>query len=370
MAGNLSGPGVGAPYPQSLYPATLVNGQTTLNGNEVALGAGCVWPVPRGRWMINKLDYCVLQQLDPVTGVWRIHSSARVSPTVVDSDGFTTRVANLTGCAVAAIVTNVGTGTYVQGSTTATPSAGNSQWTPVIGGSISTTVSITAAGAGYTVPPLVLFPPPPSPGVMATAVAVIASNTVSSITVTNQGAGYTTAPVPSIIPNPTDPAYQSGAITSNATATTTLTNAGRLTALLCANPGSSFSTVPSLTIAGAGASAAATIVPMWTVTGTSITSGGAGYTTNTMITTVGGVPSATPALTNPETEMTGYIPRAAAIGISAAGGGTITTIGAIIDGGLFVGTPTVILAGQSTTPATIALTLGSTNATIFAQQLG
>jgi len=129
--------------------------------------------------------------------------------------------------------------------------------------------------------------------------------------------------------------------------------------------------VPSLTIAGAGASAAATIVPMWTTSATSITSGGAGYTTGAMVTTVGGVPSAAAATTNPATELTGYIPRPAQIGISAAGGGTITTIGTIYDGGLFVGTPTAfVVGGAPTTAATIALTMGTANATVMIQQAG
>ena len=44
-------------------------------------------------------------------------------------------------------------------------------------------------------------------------------------------------------------------------------------------------------------------------------------------------------------------------------GGTITTIGTIYDGGLFVGTPTMVLAGGApTTPATIT---SSVTATIF-----
>jgi hypothetical protein len=110
---------------------------------------------------------------------------------------------------------------------------------------------------------------------------------------------------------------------------------------------------------------------MWTLTGTSITSGGAGYTTSAMLTTVGGQPSATPAYLNPAIELTGYIPRPAQIGLAAAGGGTVSTIGTIYDGGLFLGTPTMVLAGGApTTAATITGTLGSTNATVLIQQVG
>lgn len=371
MAGYLAGPGQGLPFPTALYPQNLIpNGELSPSGNALTLAPGQQLPVPRGRFWIELGGYAVLQFYDPVTQTWRALSSARVSPVFVDSDGFNFRVANMTGCAVAAIVTNGGSN-YVAGSTTVTPSAGNSQWVPVIGGRINTTVSITASGAGYTVPPLVFFPPPPAPGVAATGIAVIANGTVSSITVVNQGAGYQTAPVPVIVPNPADPALASGAITSQATATTALVGSGTVSAVLCANSGSSFSSVPSLTIAGAGSSAAATIVPMWTLTGTSITSGGAGYTTGGAVTTVGGIPSATPAYTNPAVELTGYIPRPAQTTIGGVTGGTITTVGSIIDGGLFTGTPVAFtVGGAPSTPATIGFTLGSTNATVVMQLAG
>lgn len=367
MAGPLSGPGQGLQFPQALYPQSLYNGTIPVDGNEITLAAGQQIPIPRGRFWVNLGGYAVLQFADPVTQTWRSLSSSRQSPVLVDSDGFNFRVANLTGCAVAAQVTNGGSN-YVQGSTTVTPSAGNSTWQPIVGGRVGS-CSVTAAGAAYTIPPQVSIAPPPAPGVQATAIAVLSSGTVSSITMINVGAGYPTAPQVLIIPNPTDPAYLAGSITSNAVATANLTGSGTLSALLCTNPGSSFSTVPSLTIAGAGTSAAATIVPMWTITGTSITSGGAGYTTNTMITTVGGQPAGTSTYTNPETELTGYIPRPAAIGIAAAGGGTISTVGTIYDGGLFVGTPTaVVVGGAASTPATIGFTLGSTNASVILQK--
>lgn len=371
MAGYLAGPGQGLPFPTSLYPQNLIpNGELSPSGNAITLAPGQQLPVPRGRFWVDLGGYAVLQFYDPVSQTWRGLSSSRVSPVFVDSDGFNFRVANQTGCAVAAVVTNGGSN-YVAGSTTVTPSAGNSQWVPVIGGRINTTVSISASGAGYTLPPLVFFPPPPAPGVAATAVAVISSGTVSSITIVNQGAGYTTAPTPVIVPNPADPALASGAITSQATAIVALIGSGTLSAVLCANSGSSFSTVPSLTIAGAGTSAAATIVPMWTLTGTSITSGGAGYTTGGVITTVGGTTSGTPAFANPAIELTGYIPRPAQIAIAAATGGTITSVGSIIDGGMFTGSPTLFVAGGApSTAATIGFTLGSTNATVIMQQAG
>lgn len=374
MPGYLSGPGQLLPLPV-LYPANLLPAGELFpatGGNGFSLAAGEAVPVPRGRFWVNLGAYAVLQFFDPITTTWRSLSSSRNDPQLVESDGFNFRIANLTGCPVAGLVTNGGS-SYVAGGVTVTASAGGSLWAGVVGGRVSTTVSITAAGAGYGVAPLVFFPPPPAPGVVATGVAVISSGTVSSITVVNQGAGYTTAPVPQILPNPADPNFIAGSITSNAAATTTLVGAGTLSAVLCTNSGAPFTVVPSLTIAGAGGSGAATIVPMWTITSVSITSGGVGYTTAGKITTIGGVPSATAAFVNPATELTGYIPRPAEIGIAAvsATAGTITTIGTVFDGGLFAGTPTAfVVGGAATTPATIAVTLGSANAGVIMQQAG
>lgn len=371
MAGYLGGPGQALPLPR-LYPANLQPaGGFSPNANAVTLAPGQQLPIPRGRYWVELGGYAVLQFSDPVTGTWRALSSARAAPIFVDSDGFNFRVGNLTGCAVGALVTVGGTN-YVQATTTIVPSAGNSTWQPIVGGRLNPTISITATGAGYTLPPMVIFPPPPSPGVAATGIAVLTTGSVSSITMINVGAGYTTAPVPQIVPNPLDPAYLAGTITAQATAVSALVGAGTLSAVLCTNPGTSFATVPSLTIAGAGASAAATIVPMFTLTGTSITSGGAAYTAAGGMTTVGGIPTATPAYANPAIEHTGYIPRPAQISIGGVTGGTISTVGTIYDGGLFLGTPTMVIVGGGvpTTPATITGTLGSVNATVVIQPAG
>jgi hypothetical protein len=367
MAGPLSGPGVGLPYPQALYPQSLYNGETVPSTNTLSLAPGQIIPIPRGTFMVDTGGYGVYMIRDPVTSALRPQSSARQGPIQIQSDGFNHFVGNMLGCAVAAIVVAGGTG-YVAGSTTLSPSAGNSQWQPIVGGLLNNTISISSPGAGYTVPPIVAIPTPPSPGVAASAIAIISSGTVSSITVLNQGAGYPSAPPISILPNPLDPAYLSGAITANATAVATLTGSGALTAALCLNPGSSFTTVPSLTVAGAGTGATVTIVPLWTLASTSITSGGAGYGGSSELSTIGGQPSATPAYTNPATELTGYIPRKAS-GALVATGGTISSVSTIYDSGMFTGTPTMFVAG-GTTSATITGTLGTKNITVIIQPLG
>jgi hypothetical protein len=371
VAGALSGPGVGLPLGQNLYPANLTGGELVGPGNEIGLAPGQALPIPRGRYIVTLAGVAVLQEYDPTTTTWRFHSSSRPSPVVVDSDGFNLRVANLTGCPVAAIVTNAGTN-YVQGSTTVTPATGNSTWQAVVGGRIATTLSISNAGGTYGMAPLIFFPPPPAPGVQARAIAVLSSGTIGSITVLDQGAGYATAPVPQIYPNPADPNAASGAITVNAAAVSFLVGPSTLSAILCTNSGVAGTTVPSLTIAGAGTSGAATIVQMFTLTGATIGSGGAGFSANAELSTLGGIPSATPANTNPAIEMTGYIPRKASMLLTSVGG-TLGTVGTIFDGGLFAGTPTPLITTQTgaggSTAATVTLALGTGNASVTFQKV-
>ena len=366
----LSGPGVGLPIPQGLYPASLLNGELQPATNYVTLAPGQAIPLARGTWWIQ--GAALVQNLDPISGTWRNHGSALAPGRVVTSDGFSTRVANLTGCAVAATVTVGGTN-YVQATTTVTPSAGNSTWQAVVGGRVATP-SISAAGSGYGVTPLVFFDAPPNPGVQATGVAVMANGTISSITMVDVGAGYQVAPKIAIYPSPYDPNYLAGSAITAATAVSTLTGAGNLSAVLCTNSGAPFATasLPTLTIAGAGASAAASIIQLTTLLSASITSGGAGFNSSAFLTTFGGAPAYTETYTNPSIELTGYMPRPAVAALTLTGT-TITALGTIYDGGLFAGTPTgaVLQAGAAaTTPATIALTFGGANQTVQMQRLG
>ena len=434
MAQNrLSGPGLGLPYPQALYPTSLIGAAPTPATNLINLAPGQALPVPGGDWAVNIGKYSMLQTLDPVTGVWLPITGSQADANYIHSDGQNVRIANLTGCPIGAVVTATGSG-YVQASTTCTASAGGSVWQPIVGGALTeqalssvatsaasgtgtvatvtfaaqtaappvgslvtvagvtpagynvtnavvvasstTTVSyantttgaqtgagtvttnpITSAGSGYTVAPLVLIPAPPAPGVQATAYATISSGTVSGVTLTNQGAGYQTTPSLSLLPSPYDPNY--GSIV-NATAVVGLTGAGGVTAVLCTNNGAAQATTPALTIAGVGTSATATATMCWTATGASVSAGGAGYTTSTEVTSVGGRTSATPVYTNPAVEGQILAPRAASMSV-AVSGTSITSIGTVYDGGFYSGTPTtlVLTNAVATTAATLVLTLGS-----------
>ena len=371
MPQPLSGPGIGLQVPQLLYPSNLTNGEITTPTNTFALAPGQAVPIPAGRWELDLGNYGVLEYLDPVTGVWTLTrgNDNNGGTAFIWSDGFNVRVANRLSCPVGAVVTNGGNGSYAQTNTTVTPSAGNSTWQAVIGGAISTTVSITSGGSGYGIAPLVFFSAPGNPGVQATGIATISTGTVSSITVIDQGAGYTVAPSITILPNPADPNITSSI--TNATAVATLTGTGSVTAVLCTNPGAPVALNTTLTIAGSGASATATPLFLQTVTGLSVTSGGNGYGTAAKLTTTGGYNNtASPAFANPIIQQYNFVPRPADIPLTLAAG-VITSATSIVDGGLFITTPAALAIGSGivSTAATLALTMGSANTAVRLQQV-
>src|ERR1700761_398243 len=219
MAGNLSGPGLGLSFPQNLYPSELQNAPADASSNRLALAPGDSFVIPAGDWIVTQGMYCVLQYLDPVTNTWTTPSGAAWTRgmQLISADGFSVRVANLTGCVVSAAVINGGTG-YVQATTTITAIGAfvgaAPTILPIVGGALAIAGgTLVANGAGYGVAPIVMIPPPPPAqsnsngvgGIQATAIAVIASGTVSSISIVNPGAGYPTAPTAVIVPSPFDP---------------------------------------------------------------------------------------------------------------------------------------------------------------------
>lgn len=366
MTINIGGPGIPLPPPQALYPSsiqTLVS--TPAATNYASIAAGQVIVPPPGWWWYDLGPNAISQYLDPVTGIWRGYNSARLGAKRIWSDGNNWRFFNPTGCAVAAIVTAQGSA-YVQSTTTVSAGSGNSTWLPIIGGAISTTVTVVGGGTNYSIAPEVFFPFPPSPGVCAQGYATISGGVVTGVTVTNCGAGYPTAPVPVFIPSPFDPNL--GTITP-ATATTTISGSvGKLCAVLCTNPGTSASTVPTLTVVGAGSSATCTAVALCTITASS-GSGGANYTASNAALTIGGQSNATPvaAVVNPSIDLSTFVPRQA-FGTATVSGGAITGF-TFYDTGLFASSnfssnqPTLIVFNQTGGSApsgalTISVTLG------------
>ena len=381
MTQLINGPGVGLPLAQSLYPSFLTNAPYDTPTNRIALAPGDTLPVPAGHWFVNTGMYCVLQYLDPVTNEWSMGPNAgwNGGQQFVISDGFNYRVANMLGCPVSAVVAAPGSG-YVQGSTTITPTPGNSTWLPIIGGQL--TATITSAGAGYGIAPEVFLPAPPSAanntngvgGIQASAFATIASGTInrsSGVSLTNAGAGYTAPFTVTLQPCPTDPNISTGI--TLATVVFSLTGSGSLTGAICTNPGAPLANPNqiTLTIAGAGTGASLSANVLQTVTAASVSGAGSGYgTVSALLTTVGGVPPSGSIMT-PYSLGLAWRPRPSQVGlaVTAAANGTLATqLGTIYDGGLFLtnAVPNYVIVTQPVTAttqayvgATIALTMGS-----------
>lgn len=381
MATPLSGPGLGLPIAQSLYPSQVNGAPVDAASNRIGLAPGDQLPIPAGEWFVNPGSYCVIQYLDPVTNTWNMAPSAgwMGGPQYVKSDGFNFRVANMLGLPISATVVTFGSA-YVQATTTVTQVGGTGTWAPIVGGALAVVGgTLTSNGAGYGVAPLVLIPgPPPGSnnangvgGIAATAFATIASGTVSGISFTNPGAGYPSAPTAVIVPNPTDPNLTTG-ITA-ATVAFSLSAAGQVRGALCTNPGVALTSPANvtLTVAGAGTQATLTANIMQTVTAASVVgSATTGYgTQNALLTTVGGYPVTGTITNGPENLYLAFRPRPAQIQLAVTGTGSLNAqVGTIYDGGLFMGLPTPVAAiqpivgtGTVTGAHTIVLTMGVTN---------
>lgn len=382
MTQGLSGPGLGLPLPQNLYPSELGNAPYDSASNKITLNAADTFVIPSGDWLVGLGMYCVLQYLDPITGVWTMGPTAgwQGGHQFIKSDGFNIRVANLLQCPTSATVT-AGGGGWTQSTTTITVTGGTSTWLPIIGGAL-TFSTLSAAGAGYGIPPIALIPPPPPAannangvgGVPATGYCTIASGTVSGFTFTNPGSGYPSAPTVVIVPSPFDPNLATG-ITA-ATIGLATYGANSLTGALCTNPGSTLATVGAatampitLTPAGAGTNATLLANVLTTIITASVFGQGTGYGPAAELTTVGGAPPTSGSLSlAPDALLLGWRPRPAQVGLTIGGAGSVTTqLGAIYDGGLFHCNTTpnyVVLTQPATTvtqafvAATITLTFG------------
>ena len=378
----ISGPGVGLPFPQNLYPSQLQNAPADPSSNRIALAPGDSLVLPAGDWYVSLGLYNIIQHLDPVTNVWSTAAGSAWNrgQVFVKSDGFTCRVANLTGCVISASVIVGGTN-YVQATTTITAigtfAGAAPTFLPIIGGALALTgtytVDVPTKGGGYGVPPLIMIAPPPPAqsnangvgGIPASAVAYIASGTISSVSITNPGAGYPTAPAVAVVPSPFDPNLTTGI--TNATVAFSLTSAGVIMGALCTNNGSALNNGSlasiTLSVGGAGASGSLTANVMQTVVAATVSGPGVGYgTALTGISTIGGEPAQGSITNNPDSTYLAWLPRPAQIGLTPSNTSvSVGTAGAIFDGGLFEGAPSVVQSpnGILTTVATIGLTMGS-----------
>lgn len=335
--GRLAGTGL------SLVPT----GQKT---NSIKLRAGGTYTIPAGPFLATLGPVSEVQFLDPVSGIWRTLPAAANDAHFIDSDGVNYRLANLSGCAVGAIVTNAGSA-YTS-APIVTSSAGGSLWRAIVGGLLNTAQSVpTPAGTNYTYAPIVLIDPPPLGGVQATATATITTGAITAITVTDQGAGYTTAPNMYFITDPRDPNLTSTVtpITPAGTPITVnfapsgfsvavLTGANTISAVLCTDPGNPQTAVPTLAFAGGGGTAAAATALMnFAVTTFTVTTAGvaAGNAQPFGFMSVGGLSAAVAVHTLPSVEGSITQIRPAQISGTTTAGGAIQTTGSqLVDSGI------------------------------------
>jgi hypothetical protein len=379
MATILSGPGVGLPFPAALYPPNVNGAPYDVVSNFVGLPPGGAVVVPAtgtNGYLIDTGAVSQLEWLDPVTGAWRMDQRPSAGVQIVTSDGFTRRIFNPTGCPVAAIVANGGSG-FSSTTATITASIGGSTWNAIVGGSLSVS-SITNAGANYTLPPILHIAIPPNPGIPATGYCTLANNTVSAVSLNNFGAGYTSATVGALIlPNPVDPNI--GTITqASVTIILNAANATAITGAICTYNGTPLATLSSLTLTASGGSGSgATITPLVAqcVASASVVAGGGGWGNAAApagVTTVGGGGNvSTSAIVNPAIELTNFRPRQAQITVTTSGTGGLSAP-VVLDPGLFLSAPTANIVGGGTLPTTlasIALTMGTYEDVVLIQPL-
>jgi len=365
----MRGAGVGLPF----SPGLVTPYTGPVFGNEVWLPAGTTYYIPAGQWLITPGPYTFIQFLDPITGIWRNFPNAGNTPTTISSDGVNFRLANMTGFAIGAVVTN--SGSSYTSAPTVTASSGGSTWKAIVGGAISTTITTVTAGAGYNYIPVVVVSPPPVGGVQATITATISSG-VPTLTVVDQGAGYTIAPTITLIPDQRESTQGTPGPTTAGSYTTALVASGSaggaqtISAVLCTQPGTTAlagTAIPTLTFSGGGgSSAAATIVMCMSITptNTAATTSGAGYGTQYNLRTFNGLNASSPSVKNPSIGPNLFQPRQAQLTGACSSNAIATaqlTAATVIDGGLLQAIPYPVVDSNLTTAATTivsGITLG------------
>ena len=260
--------------------------QPAEGGGVIVLGQGGTWYPPSGEYLMTlPASNMVMEWWNPIATAWQTIASAS---DYVSADGANIRLRNTTGAiSIASFAAGSG-GTNGIGSAGSgavafsAPSAGGVQATGyvIVGGSVQAP-TITQAGSGFLVPPLVVIDAPPPGGIQATAVAALtAGGGITSITMVNVGAGYAASPNFYIIPQPAYytgapyggvaaaafpppglvhpnnavPGNQNTSVTSGVLLTpAALTGSGTVTGIVIINFGSQYTGTPTGTVTGAGA---------------------------------------------------------------------------------------------------------------------
>lgn len=239
-------------------PLSLMPGQTFL--------------LPNGKWALSPGRYTLPQWYDTNAGRWRNLSSQPGQTHFIESDGTNFRMANVTGCPIGAIITNVGAGNATNGYNTVgvTVSAGNANFATLVGGSVNCNCNVTTAG-NYGLPPIILWTPQANQTVPYVApqfnCTIQANGNIATVSVVDQGAGLTGVGTLTVIQQPGDTNPGGGVVNIGGNA---LANSGNLTALWPVTPGQNgnggLASLPTLTF-NIGGGMAATVVMNWCVTG-------------------------------------------------------------------------------------------------------
>ena len=389
----------------------------------VMLATGQWYDIPPGEYLVMPGQQTQLQYFDANNLQWR-----NVQPPQgyeqISSDGTNYRLINLSGVIVGASITNAGSGGVngigpVQTGSTVTfaaPTSGLASATAqgycIVGGQVPAP-TITQAGSGFLVPPIITCDPPPQGGVQASFSCTInAAGGINAVTQQNPGAGYTSIPQFYIIPQwqfyagsiryPGDTGtvpgsagpsgvggyppglihpnniwngspYQANLPPSSALSTAALltgvalTGSGTLTGVVMTYPGNGYSTSttnPAITFGGTslGAVAASSVLSACVTTFSG--SGGAAYTVGAVWeTSLGLVTPVSGQLTNNV-----FSPRPGrGIITSAAGAGSIEDPGFGLQK-----VPTVGVANPGlapTTAATFTITIGGVTDTSMVQAM-
>jgi len=267
----------------------------------VSLGQGGLFYPPAGNYIVSLGTATVLQVFDAQALVWRNVTATPSQFVAFDSDGINWRLLNITGTLLALGISAAGTGAPNNGinpagvALTIPAGTANSNATgyPIIGGALGGGVTVTAAGSGFTCPPVIVIDPPPVGGIQATAVATItAGGAINTVTVVNAGAGYSSTPnifvLPQITLNP------SAAIPPNTTPPVTAVPPGTVG---LPPPGLNYFAMTGIVPVSGGAilnwtSATPLSASSGTLTGAVLTYGGVGYS-GTVTPTITGAGAAT-----------------------------------------------------------------------------
>jgi hypothetical protein len=283
------------PQIRGAFPFPLA--QPADGGGVIVLAGGGTWYPPAGEWLLQTGTNVSMQWWDPIAQQWRNQVSASNIADYFSTDGFNYRMLNLTSNILSTTITAAGSGgtngigSAQTGATVtfvAPLTAGGITATayPIVGGSVQAP-TITQAGSGFLVPPLVVIDAPPPGGIQATAtVALSATGTIASITMANVGAGYAASPNFYLIPQmafygggpsggvaaaaaapPPGLVFPANAVPGNQNTSPVgaqltslaLTGSGTLTGIVIINNGTGYTAIsPAATVTGVGAATATT----------------------------------------------------------------------------------------------------------------